>query len=90
MLSRAKRTAAAAQQAQKAATGVKGLGAAMQNNAFAQKAAPKSAQAATGVAKRLGMKDGGGVKKMAKGGGCEVKGKTKGTMVKMAKGGKSC
>jgi hypothetical protein len=28
-------------------------------------------------------------KKMAKGGGCEVKGKTKGTMVKMKKGG-SC
>jgi hypothetical protein len=30
------------------------------------------------------------VKKMAKGGGCEIKGKTKGTMVKMAMGGKSC
>ena len=29
-----------------------------------------------------------GVKKMAKGGGCEVKGKTKGTMIKMAQGGK--
>jgi hypothetical protein len=28
-----------------------------------------------------------GVKKMAKGGGCEVKGKTKGTMIKMAAGG---
>jgi hypothetical protein len=27
------------------------------------------------------------VKKMAKGGGCEVKGKTKGTMIKMKKGG---
>ena len=30
-----------------------------------------------------------GVKKMAKGGGCEVKGKTKGTMIKMAAGGMS-
>ena len=28
-----------------------------------------------------------GVKKMAKGGGCEIKGKTKGTMIKMAGGG---
>jgi hypothetical protein len=28
-------------------------------------------------------------KKMAKGGGCEIKGKTKGTMVKMKRGG-SC
>jgi hypothetical protein len=31
-----------------------------------------------------------GMKKMAKGGGVEVKGKTKGTMVKMNKGGKAC
>jgi hypothetical protein len=30
-----------------------------------------------------------GVKKMAKGGGCEIKGKTKGTMIKMKNGG-SC
>jgi hypothetical protein len=29
-------------------------------------------------------------KKMAKGGGIESKGKTKGKMVKMAKGGKAC
>lgn len=29
-------------------------------------------------------------KKMAKGGGCEVKGKTKGKMVTMKKGGKAC
>jgi hypothetical protein len=29
-------------------------------------------------------------KKMAKGGGIEMKGKTKGKMVKMAKGGKAC
>jgi hypothetical protein len=29
-------------------------------------------------------------KKMARGGGCEVKGKTKGTMIKMNKGGKAC
>ena len=28
-----------------------------------------------------------GVKKMAKGGGCEVRGKTKGTMIKMSRGG---
>jgi hypothetical protein len=35
-----------------------------------------------------GMKKGGmAVKKMAKGGGCEIKGKTKGTMIKMKKGG---
>ena len=35
-----------------------------------------------------GMKKGGmAVKKMAKGGGCEVRGKTKGTMIKMKKGG---
>ena len=31
-----------------------------------------------------------GMKKMAKGGGVEVKGKTKGTMIKMNKGGKAC
>ena len=37
-----------------------------------------------------GMKKGGmTVKKMARGGGCEVKGKTKGTMIKMKSGG-SC
>jgi hypothetical protein len=35
-----------------------------------------------------GMKHGGmAVKKMAKGGGIEIKGKTKGTMIKMKKGG---
>jgi hypothetical protein len=35
-----------------------------------------------------GMKKGGmAVKKMAKGGGCEIKGKTKGTIIKMKKGG---
>ena len=33
---------------------------------------------------------GGDVKKMAKGGGIEHKGKTKGKMIKMAKGGKAC
>jgi hypothetical protein len=34
------------------------------------------------------LKKGGmAVKKMARGGGCEVKGKTKGTMIKMKKGG---
>jgi hypothetical protein len=31
-----------------------------------------------------------GMKKMAKGGGVEAKGKTKGTMIKMNKGGKAC
>ena len=36
------------------------------------------------------MKKGGTAKKMAKGGGVEVKGKTKGTMIKMNKGGKAC
>ena len=43
------------------------------------------------------FKKGGAVKKMAKGGsassradGCAVRGKTKGTMVKMARGGKAC
>ena len=32
----------------------------------------------------------GGMTKMAKGGGIEVKGKTKGTMIKMKSGGKAC
>lgn len=36
------------------------------------------------------MAKGGMTKKMAKGGGIEVKGKTKGKMIKMAKGGKAC
>jgi hypothetical protein len=36
----------------------------------------------------MGMKKGGAAKKMAKGGGIEAKGKTKGTMVAMKKGGK--
>ena len=36
------------------------------------------------------MKKGGKVKKYAKGGGIEMKGKTKGKMVKMAGGGKYC
>lgn len=37
-----------------------------------------------------GMKHGGMAKKMAKGGGIEIKGKTKGKMIKMNKGGKAC
>lgn len=37
-----------------------------------------------------GLKAGGMAKGYAKGGGIEVKGKTKGTMVKMARGGKAC
>jgi hypothetical protein len=48
-------------------------------------------EAVKGHEKRLhGMKSGGAAAtKMARGGGCEVKGKTKGKMVKMTKGG-SC
>jgi hypothetical protein len=37
-----------------------------------------------------GLKSGGMAKGYAKGGGIETKGKTKGTMVKMARGGKAC
>jgi hypothetical protein len=37
-----------------------------------------------------GLKAGGSTKGYAKGGGIEAKGKTKGTMVKMARGGKAC
>ena len=37
-----------------------------------------------------GLKSGGMAKGYAKGGGIEVKGKTKGKMVKMARGGKAC
>jgi hypothetical protein len=46
-------------------------------------------EAVKGHEKKLhGMKSGGmAVKKMARGGGCEIKGKTKGTMIKMKKGG---
>ena len=48
-----------------------------------------AATAVKGHEKKMhGMKSGGmAVKKMAKGGGCEVRGKTKGTMIKMKKGG---
>ena len=46
-----------------------------------------AAKAVKGHEKKLhGMKAGG----MAKGGGCEVRGKTKGTMIKMRSGGKAC
>ena len=38
----------------------------------------------------MGMKKGGAAKKMAKGGGIETKGKTKGKMVTMKSGGKTC
>ena len=38
----------------------------------------------------MGMKKGGAAKKMARGGGVEVKGKTKGKTVKMNMGGKAC
>lgn len=37
-----------------------------------------------------GLKSGGMAKGYARGGGIEVKGKTKGTMIKMARGGKAC
>jgi hypothetical protein len=37
-----------------------------------------------------GLKSGGMAKGYAKGGGIETKGKTKGKMVKMARGGKAC
>jgi hypothetical protein len=37
-----------------------------------------------------GLKSGGMAKGYAKGGGIETKGKTKGTMVKMTRGGKTC
>ena len=37
-----------------------------------------------------GLKSGGMAKGYARGGGIETKGKTKGTMVKMARGGKTC
>ena len=50
-----------------------------------------------GAKAAMPMKKGGAAKKMAaggmayaKGGGIEVKGKTKGTMIKMAKGGRAC
>jgi hypothetical protein len=48
-----------------------------------------AAKAVKGHEKKMhGMKAGGmAVTKMAKGGGCEVRGKTKGTMIKMKKGG---
>jgi hypothetical protein len=48
-----------------------------------------AAKAVKGHEKAMhGMKKGGmAVKKMVKGGGCEVRGKTKGTMIKMKKGG---
>jgi len=48
----------------------------------------KGKMAKGGMAKKKMM--GGGMTKMAKGGGIEIKGKTKGTMIKMAKGGKAC
>ena len=46
-----------------------------------------AAKAVKGHEKKMhGMKSGG----MAKGGGCEIKGKTKGKMIKMMGGGKAC
>ena len=64
-------------------------------NPFMEMIAKKKAMAAG--KKEMPMKHGGKVKKMAvggmtyaKGGGIEVKGKTKGTMIKMKSGGKMC
>ena len=62
-------------------------------NPFMEMIAKKKA----GAKAAMPMKKGGAAKKMAaggmayaKGGGIEVKGKTKGTMIKMAKGGRAC
>jgi hypothetical protein len=52
-------------------------------NPFMEMIAKKKAMAA-------GKKSAMPMKKMAKGGGVESKGKTKGTMIKMNKGGKAC
>ena len=52
-------------------------------NPFMEMIAKKKAMAA-------GKKSEMPMKKMAKGGGVESKGKTKGTMIKMNKGGKAC
>jgi len=67
--------------------------------------APQAAPPMGGMGGGMGMKKGGGVKKMASGGmtsmgsvktaapsrdGIATKGKTKGTMIKMSKGGKAC
>jgi hypothetical protein len=43
-----------------------------------------------GKGTKLALKKGGMAMKMARGGGIESKGKTKGTMVKMNRGGKAC
>lgn len=48
----------------------------------------KGKMAKGGMAKKKMM--GGGMTKMAKGGGIEIKGKTKGKMIAMKKGGKAC
>ena len=48
----------------------------------------KGKMAKGGMTKMMG--GGMAMKKMAKGGGIEVKGKTKGTMIKMKSGGKAC
>jgi hypothetical protein len=68
------------------------------NPGFMAMIAKKKAGAKSAMPSKMGkpvMKKGmdtakDGMKKMAKGGGVEVKGKTKGTMVKMNKGGKAC
>jgi hypothetical protein len=61
----------------------------------AKKPAPKKPAPPKDTVFREGMPvpqdiDGRSVKKMAKGGGVEAKGKTKGKMVKMNMGGKAC
>ena len=68
------------------------------NPGFMAMIAKKKAGAKSAMPSKMGkpvMKKGmdtakDGMKKMAKGGGVEVKGKTKGKMIKMNKGGKAC
>ena len=50
----------------------------------------KAHAAAPASKAHAGMKSGGMAKGYARGGGIEAKGKTKGTMIKMARGGKAC
>ena len=51
---------------------------------------PGLAKLPTDVRNKMGYMKHGGMTKMAKGGGIESKGKTKGAMVRMKSGGRSC
>jgi len=64
----------------------RGMAKAKTQEASSMKKPAKKAPLPKPVKKEFAM----GGKAYAKGGGCEIKGKTKGTMVKMAKGGSSC